>query len=179
MSDFTDIIWTPAELASATIAQDGDDDYESSGYIVARRGEQVGIARYSHNSCYDTFDVLANTDGEWERSGRISWLWVGPLPELVTMAKRRADPALPERAANPKDYDYDHLIAARLTLAEIESHLGVDSLCYLSKAGMVDAARTSSEHFCTACFDGDYPIEMDEETRRSKLMLEPAGMARG
>jgi amidophosphoribosyltransferase len=71
----------------------------------------------------------------------------------------------------------DHLIAARLTLAEIESHLGVDSLCYLSKAGMVDAARTSSEHFCTACFDGEYPIEMDEATKRTKLMLEPAGMA--
>ncbi|MFN9619964.1 MAG: amidophosphoribosyltransferase [Synechococcaceae cyanobacterium] len=73
----------------------------------------------------------------------------------------------------------DHLIAARLSLAEIEAHLGVDSLAYLSKAGMVEAARTHSGHFCTACFDGDYPIEMDEATRRSKLMLEPAGMARG
>jgi amidophosphoribosyltransferase len=73
----------------------------------------------------------------------------------------------------------DHLIAARLSLAEIEAHLGVDSLAYLSKAGMVEAARTSSHHFCTACFDGQYPIEMDEETRRTKLMLEPAGLARG
>jgi amidophosphoribosyltransferase len=71
----------------------------------------------------------------------------------------------------------DHLIAARLSLAEIEAHLGVDSLAYLSKAGMVEAARTHSGDFCTACFDGDYPIEMDEATRRTKLMLEPAGMA--
>lgn len=111
MDHFIDIIWTPADLASATIAQDDDNDYEESGYIVARRGEQVGIARYSHNSCYDTFDVLANTDGELNRSGQISWLWVGPLSELVLMAKRRADPALPERTADPKDYDYDHLVA--------------------------------------------------------------------
>jgi amidophosphoribosyltransferase len=71
----------------------------------------------------------------------------------------------------------DHLIAARLTLAEIEQHLGVDSLAYLSKAGMVEAARTHSGQFCTACFDGDYPIEMEDEVRSSKLMLEPAGLA--
>ena len=71
----------------------------------------------------------------------------------------------------------DHLIAARLTLAEISQHLGVDSLAYLSKAGMVEAAQTHSSHFCTACFDGAYPIEMEEEVRRSKLMLEPAGLA--
>jgi amidophosphoribosyltransferase len=71
----------------------------------------------------------------------------------------------------------DHLIAARLTLEEIERHLGVDSLCYLSKAGMLEAAHDHSSHFCTACFDGDYPIEMDEAVRNSKLMLEPTGLA--
>jgi amidophosphoribosyltransferase len=71
----------------------------------------------------------------------------------------------------------DHLIAARLTLAEISQHLGVDTLAYLSKVGMVEAAQTHSSHFCTACFDGAYPIEMQEEVRRSKLMLEPAGLA--
>jgi amidophosphoribosyltransferase len=43
---------------------------------------------------------------------------------------------------------------------------------------MVEAATTASGHFCTACFDGNYPIAMDEETKRSKLMLEPAGLAR-
>jgi amidophosphoribosyltransferase len=71
----------------------------------------------------------------------------------------------------------DHLIAACKTLAEIEAHLGVDSLAYLSKEGMLAAAQASSHHFCTACFDGDYPIPMDEEVRNSKLMLEPGGLA--
>jgi amidophosphoribosyltransferase len=71
----------------------------------------------------------------------------------------------------------DQLIAARLTLAEITAHLGVDSLAYLSKQGMVDAALANSAHFCTACFDGAYPIEMPEQVRSSKLMLEPAGIA--
>jgi len=71
----------------------------------------------------------------------------------------------------------DHLIAARLTLAEIEEHLGLDSLAYLSKVGMVEAARSHSGEFCTACFDGEYPIEMEDELRLSKLMLEPVGLA--
>jgi amidophosphoribosyltransferase len=71
----------------------------------------------------------------------------------------------------------DQLIAARLTLEEITAHLGVDSLAYLSKEGMVEAAQAHSGHFCTACFDGAYPIEMDESVRNSKLMLEPAGLA--
>jgi amidophosphoribosyltransferase len=71
----------------------------------------------------------------------------------------------------------DQLIAARLTLAEITAHLGVDSLAYLSKGGMVEAAQAPSSQFCTACFDGGYPIEMDDAVRSSKLMLEPAGLA--
>ena len=71
----------------------------------------------------------------------------------------------------------DHLIAARLTLAEIEQHLGVDSLAYLTKEGMVQAAQTNAGEFCTACFDGNYPIDLDPSVRASKLMLEPAGIA--
>jgi amidophosphoribosyltransferase len=62
-------------------------------------------------------------------------------------------------------------------LAEITAHLGVDSLAYLSKGGMVEAAQAPSSQFCTACFDGAYPIEMDDAVRSSKLMLEPAGLA--
>ena len=69
------------------------------------------------------------------------------------------------------------LIAARLTLEEIAAHLGVDSLAYLSKEGMVKAAQANAGHFCTACFDGAYPIEMDESVSGSKLMLEPKGIA--
>ncbi|MDA0727813.1 MAG: amidophosphoribosyltransferase, partial [Cyanobacteria bacterium] len=71
----------------------------------------------------------------------------------------------------------DQLIAARLTLEEISAHLGVDSLAYLSKEGMVEAAHANAENFCTACFDGAYPIEMDSSVSGSKLMLEPAGIA--
>ena len=70
------------------------------------------------------------------------------------------------------------MIAARLSLAEIERHLGVDSLAYLSKKGMVEAAHDKSDNFCTACFDGAYPIPMDEKVRASKLTLEPSLVAK-
>ena len=71
----------------------------------------------------------------------------------------------------------DQLIAAQLTLEEIEAQLKVDSLAYLTKEGMVEAARAESGHFCTACFDGQYPIAMDQNLLASKLMKEPAGIA--
>ena len=72
----------------------------------------------------------------------------------------------------------DQLIAARLTLEEIRDHLKVDSLAYLSKAGMVEAAKAESGHFCSACFDGQYPIPMERDVMASKLTLEPAGIAK-
>jgi len=71
----------------------------------------------------------------------------------------------------------DQLIAARFNLKEITAHLGVDSLAYLSKEGMLHCAQEQSQHFCTACFDGQYPIPVEEGLRTRKLMLEPAGMA--
>ena len=71
----------------------------------------------------------------------------------------------------------DQLIASRLTLEEIKDHLKVDSLAYLSKEGMVEAAKAESGNFCSACFDGNYPIPMDQELLSSKLTLEPSGSA--
>ena len=70
----------------------------------------------------------------------------------------------------------DQLIASRLTLEEIKNHLKVDSLAYLSKEGMVEAAKAESGNFCSACFDGNYPIPMDQELLSSKLTLEPSGL---
>jgi len=49
------------------------------------------------------------------------------------------------------------LIAATHSLEEIRRHLGVESLGYLSLAGMRRAAGGNSSEFCDACFSGDYP----------------------
>jgi amidophosphoribosyltransferase len=49
----------------------------------------------------------------------------------------------------------DELIGARKTVEEIQQHLNVDSLAYLSREGM---HRAVAEHgpFCDACFSGKY-----------------------
>ncbi len=52
----------------------------------------------------------------------------------------------------------DELIAANHSIEEIATYLGVDSLGYLSLAGMVQAAGTRNG-FCHACFSGQYPIQ--------------------
>jgi amidophosphoribosyltransferase len=68
----------------------------------------------------------------------------------------------------------DQLIAATKSVAEIAEQIGVDSLCYLSWEGMLESTLQSKENFCSACFTGDYPIEIPAVVRRSKLMLEAA-----
>ena len=52
------------------------------------------------------------------------------------------------------------LIAADLTVEQIRSYVGADSLGYLSLEGMVQAAGGEKDSFCRACFDGEYPIEI-------------------
>jgi amidophosphoribosyltransferase len=66
----------------------------------------------------------------------------------------------------------DHLIAATKSVAEIAAQIGVDSLAYLSEEGMLKATQRNVEHFCSACFNGDYPVPVPEVLKRSKLMLE-------
>ncbi|HEY9673251.1 MAG TPA: amidophosphoribosyltransferase [Waterburya sp.] len=66
----------------------------------------------------------------------------------------------------------DQLIAATKSVEEIASQIGVDSLAYLSWEGMLEATGENPNSFCTACFTGDYPIQVPELLKRSKLMLE-------
>lgn len=64
------------------------------------------------------------------------------------------------------------LIAATKSVQEIADQIGVDSLAYLSEEGMLEATQDATQNFCTACFNGRYPIPVPELLKRSKLMLE-------
>lgn len=66
----------------------------------------------------------------------------------------------------------DQLIAATNSVAEIAAQIGVDSLSYLSWAGMLSETHSNPDHFCSACFTGDYPVPVPEPVKRSKLKLE-------
>ncbi len=50
------------------------------------------------------------------------------------------------------------LIANRKELAAIRKHLNVDSLEYLSVAGLLNSTSLPRNCFCTACFTGDYIV---------------------
>ena len=55
------------------------------------------------------------------------------------------------------------LIAAQKSVEELREHLGLDSLAYLSIEGMLEASgrENPEQHFCKACFDGNYPVPFD------------------
>jgi len=57
----------------------------------------------------------------------------------------------------------DELIAHRYDLDGIAKFIEATSLGYLSLDGLNRAVRSNSKEFCTACFSGDYPLQMSEE----------------
>ncbi len=68
-------------------------------------------------------------------------------------------PSPEELIANRYDRDINKIAAA----------LGVDSLHYLSPEGLLSAVREanpSNQHYCNACFTGNYPVKV--ETQSSK-----------
>lgn len=68
----------------------------------------------------------------------------------------------------------DHLIAATKKVEEIGRQIEVDTLTYLSQEGMLKVTNENPQNFCTACFNGHYPIDIPEDVKRSKLILETA-----
>ena len=52
---------------------------------------------------------------------------------------------------------HDELIAHHLSVDEIATHIGADSLGYLSVPAMMEALERE-DGYCNACFTGDYPI---------------------
>jgi hypothetical protein len=97
-------IKTREDLFSLAIAQDDDCDYEESGYIVVADDKKAAIAQYSHCSCYGTWTAMT-------KDSKIIWEWIGPIKDLIQMAKKKIDPHSPwERIASQQDSDYDHLM---------------------------------------------------------------------
>lgn len=55
---------------------------------------------------------------------------------------------------------YEDLIAHKLSIEEIQKHIGSDTLHFLSLSGMMQAVGKLTG-YCTACFTGRYPIEIE------------------
>ncbi len=62
------------------------------------------------------------------------------------------------------------LIAAKKSVTQIAHFIGVDSLGFISREGMLASMLRAPGEFCTACFNGDYPVAPPKKF--SKKMLE-------
>lgn len=64
------------------------------------------------------------------------------------------------------------LLAANLTVEEIRSYLGVDSLAYLSLERLEESTGAVNAGFCNACLTGDYPVEIPAELSKKVLEID-------
>lgn len=64
----------------------------------------------------------------------------------------------------------EELIAAKMSVKQIQKYLGADSLYYLSYEGMIKSTGLKEENFCTSCFTGVYPVDLGE---KAKNIFEP------
>ena len=64
----------------------------------------------------------------------------------------------------------DQLIAANFSVDAICEYIGADTLVFLSKKNLLTAVQDlPQDRFCTACFDGKYPVKV---TRKGKKIFE-------
>jgi amidophosphoribosyltransferase len=64
------------------------------------------------------------------------------------------------------------LLAADMSVGEIADYLGVDSLQYLDLDRLVAATGKPAASFCTACFTGEYPVEVPEFDTKHALEVD-------
>lgn len=102
--------------------------------------------------------------------------------EIVKMLRDAGAREVHMRISSPPDknpcfYGIDtatrqELIASSRSVDEIRRFIGADTLHYLSMENLVRATGRPKEEFCTACFDGEYPIPVPDEMRMAKCRLE-------
>ena len=56
-----------------------------------------------------------------------------------------------------------HLIGASSTKETICRTIGADSLEHISLEGLIEASGGRDSGFCSGCFNGNYPIEKEDE----------------
>jgi amidophosphoribosyltransferase len=70
----------------------------------------------------------------------------------------------------------EELIAHNRTVDQIAKFLEVDSLYYLSLEGMLSCMAMEKQHYCTACWSGEYKIPIDQVTTKFNFEREQLKM---
>lgn len=63
----------------------------------------------------------------------------------------------------------EELLANNRDLKEIKEFLEVDSIGYISLEGMLSCVSLPEDHYCTACWNGKYPIPVDIAVNKFSL----------
>lgn len=58
------------------------------------------------------------------------------------------------------------LIGSVMSVEEINQSIGSNSLGYISNKGLVESIGCSKNQLCTACFDGDYPMDVPKSANK-------------
>ena len=66
----------------------------------------------------------------------------------------------------------EELIAYTNTVDEIASFIGADSLGYLSQDGLLASVGEDRDAYCSACFSGNYPLELPPDGRDQLKLFE-------
>jgi amidophosphoribosyltransferase len=69
------------------------------------------------------------------------------------------------------------LIANGMTVDDICRSIGADSLSYISLDALIESTGIAKDRLCRACFDGEYPVDLPEESVLGKHVLEGLGRA--
>ncbi|WP_121433239.1 amidophosphoribosyltransferase [Actinomadura pelletieri] len=62
------------------------------------------------------------------------------------------------------------LIAGNLSVEEIRDSIGADSLGFISLDELISASHIAKDNLCRACFDGVYPIPVEQDARGKHLL---------
>ena len=65
----------------------------------------------------------------------------------------------------------EQLIAANMTLEEMNDWIGSDSLAFITLDGLrASLADAGHDGFCTACFTGDYPVPIPDDVAKKSFL---------
>ena len=63
----------------------------------------------------------------------------------------------------------EELLANNRSLKQIKEFLEVDSVGYMSLEGLLSCATLPAKNYCTACWNGKYPIPIDTAVNKYSL----------
>ncbi len=103
------------------------------------------------------------------------------LKKLIVLLKEAGATKVHVRIASPPIHhpcyyglDFptkEELIAHEKNIDEIRKTIGADSLRYLSVDGMLNSMVKPAGNFCTACFTGNYPLEVRNNGIKQKMYV--------